>query len=233
MIEKQTLKATSLSEEVASFLRRRALYPGIYPQGSFIREEKLATELNISRGPIREALKILDGEGLVKIIPRKGAVVVDFSMAEIEELWHIRHLLEKSVYEAIIHNRLFSEKEFSYLSNILKKVDQVICNGEIEEDILEEVNAMNIEFHIYIAKISKREYTTKILDDVYKKLRQAMMRATPSRMEDFVERHTELLVNLQRGEIDALVKNSFYSYFERRYSKDNVEILSDQNEGAI
>ncbi len=228
MIEKQILKATSLSEEVASFLRRQALDPGIYPQGSFIREEKLASELNISRGPIREALKILDGEGLVKIIPRKGAVVVDFSVAEIEELWHIRYLLEKSVYEALIHDRLFSANDFSYLLNILKRVDQVICNGEMENDIIEEVNELNIKFHIYIAKISKKEYTTKILDDVYKKLRQAMMRATPSRMEDFVEKHTELLVNLQKGELDALVENSFYSYFERRRSKDTVENSSDQ-----
>lgn len=211
-----------LSEEVTSFLRNQILNPQLFPKGSYIREEKLALELNISRGPVREALKVLDSEGLVKIIPRKGAVVVDFSSEEIEELWEIRFLMEKTIFKKIIEQKIFTDRDFKFLSGLLAEVQKIIDEGEYEKN-LGDINEINYEFHSYLAKISQKKHTTEILIDVYKKLRQAMMRVTPSRIEDFVEKHTELLINLRERNFSCLVENIFYSYFERRrYNENNI-----------
>lgn len=230
-MEERFLKSNLLSEEVAVFLRNQILNPELFPRGSYLREEKLASELNISRGPVREALKTLAGEGLVKIIPRKGAVVVDFSSAETEELWEIRHVMERSVFQKIIECDLLTEKNYQYLSDLLFEVEKAIEKKEIEEQA-KVIDEINFKFHSYIANISQKTYTIEILSDVYKKLRQAMMRVTPLRIEDFVEKHFELLTNLRDGEFSKLIANNFYSYFERRYSNEgNLKIAEKGKEG--
>jgi len=224
IIERRILKSILLSEEVTSFLRNQILNPQLFPEGSYIREEKLAQELNISRGPVREALKVLDSEGLVKIIPRKGAVVVDFSSEEVEELWELRFLMEKTIFKKIIEQKIFTDQDFKLLAGLLAEVQKIIDEGEYDKK-LGDINEINYEFHSYLAKISQKKHTTEILIDVYKKLRQAMMRVTPSRIEDFVEKHMELLVNLREGKFSCLVENIFYSYFERRHYSENSLIL--------
>lgn len=225
------LKSNLLSDEVATFLRNQILKPELFPKGSYIREEKLASQLDISRGPVREALKTLAGEGLVKIIPRKGALVVDFSRAETEELWEIRYLMERAVFEKIIESNLLTEKDFQYLSGLLNEVESAINEKQLEEQT-RIIDGVNFKFHNYIARISQKKYTVEILSDVYKKLRHAMMRVTPLRIEDFVEKHFELLANLRDGNFSKLVEDNFYSYFERRYlNEDDLIGVKKEKEG--
>ena len=70
----------------ADELRRRVL-DGVYPGGHPLRQDALAAELGISRIPLREALVQLESEGLVKILPHRGAVVAEASADEIAELF--------------------------------------------------------------------------------------------------------------------------------------------------
>jgi len=83
----------TVAEQAADALRRKIM-AGDLPDGYPLRQDALAAEFGISRIPVREALVQLEGEGLVRIVPHKGAVVSELSVAEINELFMLRGLLE-------------------------------------------------------------------------------------------------------------------------------------------
>lgn len=87
------LKHRTLSSAIGDRLRESIL-AGTYPSGSQLRQDALASTYGVSRIPVREALFQLEAEGLVKIVPHKGAVVSGLSLAEINDVFDLRALLE-------------------------------------------------------------------------------------------------------------------------------------------
>ena len=80
---------------------RQAILDGNLPPGLRIDQNQLANDLNVSLVPVREALKILEGEGFVQIIPRRGAFVTETSLADMEDLYFTREILEgQAAYHA-------------------------------------------------------------------------------------------------------------------------------------
>jgi len=87
-----------LVEKVADYLREHIVMDHFQP-GQRLPERTLALELNVSRTPMREALKILAAEGLVVLSPRRGAVVAEVSPADIKEKAHVLSVLEQAAAE--------------------------------------------------------------------------------------------------------------------------------------
>jgi DNA-binding GntR family transcriptional regulator len=73
---------------------RDSILHGTYPPGARIRQDDLATEFGASRVPVREALRILESDGLVTLVANTGAWVAHLSMAECQEVYQIRERLE-------------------------------------------------------------------------------------------------------------------------------------------
>ena len=82
------------SEYVTEVLRG-AIRDNVLPHGSPLRQEELAATLNVSRMPIREALRLLEAEGLVEFVPRKGAVVSTVSAEDMVAVFELRLAIEK------------------------------------------------------------------------------------------------------------------------------------------
>jgi DNA-binding GntR family transcriptional regulator len=82
-----------LSRTVADWLAERII-SGDEEPGTRLKETTVARRAGVSRSPVREALRILEGEGLVDIIPRYGAFVAHIGIADVEELYACRMLLE-------------------------------------------------------------------------------------------------------------------------------------------
>ena len=82
----------SLPEQIAAQLSRR-IVSGSYGPGQRILEQAIAAEFAVSRGPVREALRLLEKEGLVTILARRGAQVTNLSVAEVREIFDIRAAL--------------------------------------------------------------------------------------------------------------------------------------------
>ena len=74
--------------------------------GERLNENRLATEYNISRGPLREAFRLLEKEGLVTSIPRKGTFVKELRRKDIEEVFQIRKMIECFAIDLIVSNDL-------------------------------------------------------------------------------------------------------------------------------
>src|SRR5688572_9307131 len=83
----------SLHDEVASQLRDR-IFAGELMPGSFLDEAALAEELQISRTPLREALKVLTAEGIVRHEPRRGCFVNEVTERDLDEIFPVIGLLE-------------------------------------------------------------------------------------------------------------------------------------------
>jgi DNA-binding GntR family transcriptional regulator len=85
--------------EQAYLTLRRRLADGTYPPGSHLREEDLAAQLGVSRTPVREALRRLDAEGWLRVVPNQGAFAAEWSYADIEEVYDLRAMLESHAAE--------------------------------------------------------------------------------------------------------------------------------------
>ncbi|OGA23097.1 MAG: hypothetical protein A3I02_02320 [Betaproteobacteria bacterium RIFCSPLOWO2_02_FULL_67_26] len=82
----------SLPEQIAARLSERII-AGTYAPGRRVMEQAVSAEFGVSRGPVREALRLLEKDGLVTILPRRGAQVTRLSIAEVREIFDIRAAL--------------------------------------------------------------------------------------------------------------------------------------------
>lgn len=89
---KLSTKTFTLPEQIAENIAE-AIVGGTHPPGSWIAEQELANTFGVSRGPIREALRLLEKEGLVQILPRRGTMVTKLSRKEVEQIFSIRAAL--------------------------------------------------------------------------------------------------------------------------------------------
>jgi len=108
----------SLTSAVADRLREQIIR-GEIPEGAQIRQDAIATQFHVSRIPVREALRQLDAEGLIAIVPNRGAIVPALSPDDIEELFSIRALLEPEVLKLSIPH--LTDQDFSEAAAILRK----------------------------------------------------------------------------------------------------------------
>lgn len=114
------LQRKTAVELVIEELRARILSGQLAP-GSVLRQEALSEELGVSRIPLREAIRLLSTEGLVDLVPHKGAFVSMISLAEVREFFDIRLRLEPwLLHESVAH---FTEQDFSRAEAVVAAMD--------------------------------------------------------------------------------------------------------------
>ena len=106
----------SMNEQVYLSLRNDIL-TGRYRDGQQLLQADLAEQYHVSRIPVREALMQLSSEGLVEIIPYKGAVVASFSLDELHEIFEIRYSLESLILRYVVQN--ITEEAAGRVHNLL------------------------------------------------------------------------------------------------------------------
>ena len=99
-------KILSLKDKVYQVIKLEIIGGNLKP-GLFLAEEKLSESMHISRGPIREALNILEQEGFVTIIPRRGTMVSNITAQEVKDISKIRELLEPFAAKESIKDHLY------------------------------------------------------------------------------------------------------------------------------
>lgn len=94
-------KRSTLRGEVANLLRKQILN-GDIQSGERLIETEIAEQLGVSRMPVREALRMLESEGLIKSVPRKGLIVTEYTEDDIREYYTIREALEVCAIKIVI-----------------------------------------------------------------------------------------------------------------------------------
>ncbi len=210
------LPRNSLAESIADFLRMEFLRSAAYPAGSFVREEELARQLKTSRAPVREAMKILEGEGLLQIIPRRGAQIRAFSGDDIEELYEIRFLLETRVAERIIEHGLMDAEDFALLEDLLRETLAILASSRSQDEKLMEFCRRDRAFHKYIAQKSG-PCISGSLATIYGQLLQAISEDVLAKgLEAVTKEHFKIIDAFQRNDLETLKTNRHFSYFAQR-----------------
>lgn len=127
---------------------RRTLIEGKVPVGERFVEKEYSQRLNISRTPVREALKQLESEDLVEYIPRVGVVVKRIFKEDVIEIYKIRLSLEVLVVNTAME--CITQEEIDKISNLLDYTEKVNNEGNLEEVI-----QLFGEFNSIIYKSSK------------------------------------------------------------------------------
>ena len=115
----------SLPEQIAARLSER-IVAGNYPPGQRIMEQAVSAEFRVSRGPVREALRLLERDGLVTILPRRGAQVTTLSIEEVREIFDIRASLnglrDRQIAESPERDRVLPmlEEEVGHLARLAR-----------------------------------------------------------------------------------------------------------------
>jgi len=209
----------SLKDKAYQTIKLEIIIGNLKP-GLFLIEEKIAKSMNISRGPIREALNRLEKEGFVKIIPYKGTMVANITQQEVKDICRIREILEPlAAKEALARisntnletikkdfiqlisksENIESKNRFFVLDKDFHKLLYSECGNQKLVDILDNFGDhtnwfMNLFIRNYPYKESIKEHL-EIIEAVEKK-EEGLVQAT-------IKKHLERVKNLILSEITS------------------------------
>lgn len=131
-LQSLALVRETLTQQVCKFLKSKIIN-GDLVAGNRIRAGDLASELGVSIAPVKEALLILSGEGLISNIPRRGSVVRNFSLNEMHELYDVRRLLEIEALDIMFTKELVTDTFVGELRKINEKIGKLCRDGEFTD----------------------------------------------------------------------------------------------------
>jgi DNA-binding GntR family transcriptional regulator len=141
-----SIKPVTLREQVFEEIQRAILEKRLKP-GDHIREQELTESLQVSRTPVREALVLLERDGLVYISPNRGCFVREFDERDIREIFELRTALENLAAHLIV-DRL-QETDIQYLEELIQQqADSMARHAQSR------VGQLDLEFHSYMVKLA-------------------------------------------------------------------------------
>jgi DNA-binding GntR family transcriptional regulator len=131
---------------VAATVIREAIVDGRLVPGARLKEETLASELGISRTPIREALLLLQAEGLVEAIPNRGAFVRAYEPSDLWDMYELRAVLEGHAARRAAER--ISASELEELRASCERFDVLVAQADPPAvEVVEELVRENLHFH--------------------------------------------------------------------------------------
>ena len=174
---------------------RKGILSGVLPGGQPLRQEDIAERFGVSRIPVRDALRRLEGEGMVSFYPHRGAVVSELSYAEAREIAEIRAALEPAAILKAVP--ALSGEDLRRAGEVLEAIDR-------EEDLASRWGDLNWRFHSALYAPAGRPRLLSIIEaqhvafDRYIRVHLALT--------DYVEpqrEHYELLELCREGDAEA------------------------------
>lgn len=188
---------SSLHDEVAAQLRER-IFAGGLPPGTFLDEVRLAQEMSISRTPLREALKVLTAEGLVRHEPRRGCFVNEVTEQDLDEIFPVIGLLEgRCAYEAAQHA---SDADLETLEVLHQKLARHAKARRINE-----YYEANFAIHEAIIRLADNRWLASVIADLRKILRLARLQQlhAPGRLDQSLSEHLAVFAALKARDADG------------------------------
>ena len=187
-------------QQVVEILRS-AIITGEYEPGERLIEATLSTELGTSRGPVREALRQLENEGLVESFPYRGAVVLGVSDDEVQEiLIPIRLTLERYSFAHALN--LLTDADFAELGKQVWLMEQAAA-----ADDLPRLVEADLRFHDIVISSSGQTHTVQIWRTIWPRIRAYVYRYGRGKdLATMVDEHRDLLVALQSRDPALMLK---------------------------
>jgi DNA-binding GntR family transcriptional regulator len=187
----------SLHDDVANQLRERIFGAQLAP-GSFIDEARLCEELSISRTPLREALKVLAAEGLVRHEPRRGSFVYEVTEQDLDDIFPVIALLEGRCANEAATNA--SEADIAALEVLHQRLQQHAGNKDIAA-----YYAANYAIHEAIITLADNRWLAQVIADLRKILKLARLQQlhAPGRLEQSLSEHMAVFAAVKAHDGDG------------------------------
>ena len=191
------LVQNSLHQEVAATLREH-IFSGALLPGSFVDEVALCDSLKISRTPLREALKVLTAEGLMRHEPRRGCFVSEVTEQDLDDIFPVIALLEgRCAYEAARHA---SDADLVALKTLHDRL-----KGHADAGRIQDYYATNLLIHEAIIMLANNRWLAQSIADLRKILKLARLQQlhAPGRLTQSLSEHLSVYAALMSRDSDG------------------------------
>ncbi|NMM08743.1 MAG: GntR family transcriptional regulator [Polaromonas sp.] len=191
------LVPNSLHQEVAGTLREQ-IFAGQLAPGSFLDEAALCEGLQISRTPLREALKVLTAEGLLRHEPRRGCFVNEVTEQDLDEIFPVIALLEgRCAYEAA---RNATDADLAALTTLHERLNGHALAGRIND-----YYATNFAIHEAIILLANNRWLAQTIADLRKILKLARLQQlhAPGRLAQSLSEHLAVFAALKNRDSEG------------------------------
>ncbi|MBI9106494.1 MAG: GntR family transcriptional regulator [Spirochaetales bacterium] len=168
--------------------------------GDKIAVDSLSKKLGVSRTPVTEAIQRLAKEGIVKLSPHRSAEVIELTKKDITDLGLTRVALDTLAVQLAVRNG--SDAEFDELRKVAQQCYDVAKSGDIFNWI-----RLECEFHLGLAKIGKNENLSKIMEDLYLKVRllQFVTYEDSEVSLNMIKLHFDIIDKLKERDVDGVI----------------------------
>lgn len=184
--------------EVVAGRIRADIIAGEFEPGDRLAEERLAKQYSVSRNPIREAIRRLESEGFVEVLPNRGATVGRMTVERARELLQVRSALETLVVRLAATER--NEEQLAELGRIVADGQAAVADGRYE-DLAE----LNSRFHALLSESSGNHTLRSIICQLQDKIAWVYVSKLDARAEDSWAEHEAMLAAIEDGDADRAV----------------------------
>ena len=193
MAQKRTI--TTIREQVYRILRDD-ICQGVYAAGTRLQEVELAENLNVSRSPVREALRQLAADGLLLEIPNKGVYIKEFTVKDIEEIYDLRVMLES--YGILHSDGHITSMRRERLLGLLTEMENYLEKGDLRS-----YTSVDERLHNHIVHLGDNS----LINDTYDRVRsmnqqfRILSLMDEQRFRESMEEHREIVHALVTGDL--------------------------------
>ena len=176
---------------------REAILKGDFPAGMRLMESHLAAELGVSRTPIREAIRNLEQEGLVVMIPRRGAYVADISIQDINEVYEIRSALE-ALAAGLAAERI-EKPEIEEMDRYLLAMKDAVNKLDYQRIV-----ELDTQFHDVIYRASRNKRCMNIINTLRQQITSIRARSLPypGRLDEMLLEHRAIVDAIAQRDVE-------------------------------
>lgn len=192
--------ATGTAQELVLQQVRQLIASGELRPGQQIVQDSLANNLGVSRVPLREALKVLEGEGQVTYHPHRGYFVANLSVTDLVEVYRIRAILEDEALRVGIP--LVTDEQLKHIESLA----QVVRKASQGQDVAS-ISAANRAFHFAIFEASNLPRLVRLIRNLWDATdayRAVFFASSPNR-EHMNSEHDELVAALRNRDVAAAI----------------------------
>lgn len=207
---------------------RDGILSGRYPEGEKLDQQALADELGVSLIPVRESLRQLEAEGLVRIYPHRGAFVAELSVDELKEIYLIRETLEELATQLAVPN--LTRRTLEQLGNLVAQMEQATAAQDFDR-LLD----LNRSFHFAVYEASRRPLLVQMINGLWDRstLYRRLYTHLPERAPQALAEHKEIYAACQEGDAEVagrVVRKNIRQTVEGILAKLGAEGLLGESE---
>ena len=201
---------------------RQAILKGELQPGERLMEIQLAEKMGVSRTPIREAIRKLAAEGLVTMIPRKGAIVAGISEKMLKDVLRVRMTLEKMAYEGAFEN--ITDQAIEELRTAEAEFETAVDSGDLVS-----IAEADEKFHFIIYNAAGNDKLREILNSLKENMYRYRMEYAKNRdvRSELIEDHRAIVATLADRDAENGLK-----LVEKHISNQEKAVLAKLKEEA-